>query len=137
MKLHKSAKSLFAGTLLAMFAISAHALELKATQIKPKPDLIVYYIYANYDNDPHTVRAVIRNNGADKSVQAMLRVKNMSGGTKNGVVPPLVPNHAVEVEIKFRKAMEEGDRVEFFVDSQNYVNESNENNNVKYFTYSK
>lgn len=135
MKLQKSAKSLFAGTLLAMAAISAHALELKATQIKPKPDLVVYYIYANYDNDPHTVRAVIRNNGSDKSVQAMLRVKNLSGGTKNGIVPPLAPNHTVEVEIAFRKAMEKGDRLEFFVDSQDYVDESNENNNVKGFTY--
>lgn len=107
----------------------------KPARAKSTVDLYVGSIAENYLNDPRKVNVYIRNQGNTKSGSAVLLAVLNGSIKKEQSIPSIMPNETVDRTIKFDRPLKKGDRIKFVVDSKNHVVESNENNNIKYFTY--
>ena len=142
-------KAFIATALLTLMAGSVSALELaplkparapldikKPQRATPKADLIVYLVDEDY-GQLHLMRVTIRNNGKVKSDSAILSGMDMNQPAikAQGSIPSIKPNGVYNVDLKFPTLPNKGDRIKLVADSGNHVDESNENNNVKFINY--
>lgn len=107
----------------------------KPERAKATVDLYVSSIAENYLNDPRKVNVYIRNQGNTKSDTALLLAVLNGSEKKEQSILMIMPNKTLGRVIQFDRPLKKGDRIKFIVDYKDYVVESNENNNVKYFTY--